>query len=592
MFLGHTTVFQLRFLGLCFPFPGATTAMAARSLTSLAATTPLPSSGATAAALPQVVDLEPCDYLVVGAGAMGLAFIDTLLTELLHHQKPPPSQSTSCRVVLVDRHPAPGGHWNDDYDFVKLHQPSLVYGVQSKQLEGNWMKCLLGGSLPWTHRASKPEILKYYRSVVDGWIAQGSVRYYPNVDYDFSQPTTGPTRTFTTTTTASADDSSTTYRVSVDEKVVDAVRGECVIPATCPPAFAVDSAIALYTPNQLVASKSTESRSWLGSLFGSKAHPSSLRKYVVIGCGKTGMDTIVYLQTELRVPPEDIFWVISRDVWMLNRANSGPSMYAQALLRANGNHEQAVDDMEKQGQLLRFDPDVRPTASFRFPTISTEEVQLLRKVDQKIRRGRISSISVKDGSPCLNFVNSGDPYILDGSADSYVVVHCTSPGPFNGYRPSPIFASDDALTLAAVFAPPIPLSGAAIAWVEAARRKGALDLECGRRLLGSEGGEIASETEVLGKLLQGYYLNGDPVHQMVPLRNLAVLLAVGNRDPRAAAKWFTSNNRLSVYRWLYKLGTVEDLEAMADPKRVIDFPDDERALFGRLLKELEPLRGL
>ncbi|OBI99255.1 hypothetical protein A5625_04485 [Mycobacterium sp. 1465703.0] len=39
------------------------------------------------------------DYLVVGAGAMGMAFIDTLVSE------------TQARVVVVDRHHAPGGHW-------------------------------------------------------------------------------------------------------------------------------------------------------------------------------------------------------------------------------------------------------------------------------------------------------------------------------------------------------------------------------------------------------------------------------------------------------------------------------------------------
>ncbi|HYB82900.1 MAG TPA: NAD(P)-binding protein [Mycobacterium sp.] len=39
------------------------------------------------------------DYLVIGAGAMGVAFIDTLVSE------------TDARVVLVDRYHQPGGHW-------------------------------------------------------------------------------------------------------------------------------------------------------------------------------------------------------------------------------------------------------------------------------------------------------------------------------------------------------------------------------------------------------------------------------------------------------------------------------------------------
>lgn len=57
------------------------------------------------------------DYLVVGAGAMGLAFVDVLLTE------------TDATVALVDRYDRPGGHWTRAYPFVRLHQPS-AFGEQ------------------------------------------------------------------------------------------------------------------------------------------------------------------------------------------------------------------------------------------------------------------------------------------------------------------------------------------------------------------------------------------------------------------------------------------------------------------------------
>jgi L-2-hydroxyglutarate oxidase LhgO len=39
------------------------------------------------------------DYLVVGAGAMGMAFVDTLLSD------------TQATIVMVDRYARPGGHW-------------------------------------------------------------------------------------------------------------------------------------------------------------------------------------------------------------------------------------------------------------------------------------------------------------------------------------------------------------------------------------------------------------------------------------------------------------------------------------------------
>lgn len=62
------------------------------------------------------------DYLVVGGGAMGMAFTDTILNE------------TDKTVAIVDRNHRPGGHWNNAYPFVRLHQPSAFYGVNSRHL--------------------------------------------------------------------------------------------------------------------------------------------------------------------------------------------------------------------------------------------------------------------------------------------------------------------------------------------------------------------------------------------------------------------------------------------------------------------------
>ena len=62
------------------------------------------------------------DYLVIGAGAMGMAFADTLVAE------------TSATAVVVDKYHQPGGHWNLAYPFVRLHQPSAFYGVNSRPL--------------------------------------------------------------------------------------------------------------------------------------------------------------------------------------------------------------------------------------------------------------------------------------------------------------------------------------------------------------------------------------------------------------------------------------------------------------------------
>ena len=67
-------------------------------------------------------DAAKTDYLLIGAGAMGMAFADTLIAE------------TDATLTIVDKHPRPGGHWNIAYPFVTLHQPSSFYGVASREL--------------------------------------------------------------------------------------------------------------------------------------------------------------------------------------------------------------------------------------------------------------------------------------------------------------------------------------------------------------------------------------------------------------------------------------------------------------------------
>jgi cation diffusion facilitator CzcD-associated flavoprotein CzcO len=62
------------------------------------------------------------DYLVIGAGASGMAFADALI------------QPSDAQVALVDRRHGPGGHWLDAYPFVRLHQASSFYGVASTML--------------------------------------------------------------------------------------------------------------------------------------------------------------------------------------------------------------------------------------------------------------------------------------------------------------------------------------------------------------------------------------------------------------------------------------------------------------------------
>ena len=66
---------------------------------------------------------DAVDYLVIGAGARGMAFADHII-----HNDP------TATVALVDKRAQPGGHWVDAYPFVRLHTPAAYYGVESLPL--------------------------------------------------------------------------------------------------------------------------------------------------------------------------------------------------------------------------------------------------------------------------------------------------------------------------------------------------------------------------------------------------------------------------------------------------------------------------
>ena len=257
-----------------------------------------------------------CDYLVVGAGASSLAFIDTLLTE-----------NPLLSIILVDKNPIPGGHWVHAYDYVHLHQPSAIYGLASRQLEGNWLKLLMyRRMLPPSHRASKKEILEYYQSFVNDKVSSGQIKYFPNSTYNFEKG-----GIFTSL------DGEKTHEVEIRQKLVNGILGQCIIPSQNPVKFPVDEGIPVITPNEVFYSHKN------GSI-------SRHKKYVVLGAGKTAMDTIIYLQSVMKVSIENIFWVIPNDVWMLHKGS--PWSKEEGLLKFDGDEEKTMFELEKRGTFL------------------------------------------------------------------------------------------------------------------------------------------------------------------------------------------------------------------------------------------------
>ncbi len=100
------------------------------------------------------------DYLVVGAGASGLAFADALTAE------------ADVEVTLDRPPPAAGGHWLHAYPFVRLHTPSAYYGVNSLAL-GEDRIDQVGENAGYYERATGREVCEYFAEAARAADADG-----------------------------------------------------------------------------------------------------------------------------------------------------------------------------------------------------------------------------------------------------------------------------------------------------------------------------------------------------------------------------------------------------------------------------------
>ena len=381
------------------------------------------------------------DYLVVGAGALGMGFTDVLIDH------------SDARVVIVDRRHGVGGHWLEAYPFVQLHQSSCFYGVASALLGGGELQTG-GPEAGLQERASQPEIVAYYARVLDRLLATGRVEFHPNSDFDGD-------RTITSRVSGER------FEVPESCRIVNAHYLAPAIPAEMPPPFAVSDGARVVSVNDLARLDHAPSQ------------------YVIVGSGKTATDAIVWLLGR-GVDPGAICWVRPRDPWMLDRARVQPDpavffgLAADVVQSVAGSRslDEAFLRMEEAGVMLRIDRSVQPTMA-KAPTLAVWELERLRTVEDVVRRGRI--VSVARGR--LDFA--------DGSvsvADDALVVHCAADGLKNPpilpiWRPSDI-------TVQPVRAGFPSFGAALVGYVEATRHD---DVEKNRVLSASEYGNSLAQ---------------------------------------------------------------------------------------------------
>ena len=203
------------------------------------------------------------------------------------------------------------------------------------------------------------------------FLSSGRVQYFPSCEYlgdgQFESLVSGEKHSVTAT------------------KIVDATYMNVTVPSIRPPAYAIADGVTCEPPNSLAKIR------------------GQFSDYVVIGAGKTGMDACLFLLKN-QVDPDHIRWIMPRDSWMLDRANIQPgNLFAESIGRTFTEQLQdtaaasSVEDLfarvEARGGLLRLDSNITPTM-YRCATVTKAELQQLRRIEQVIRKGHVTSIDV------------------------------------------------------------------------------------------------------------------------------------------------------------------------------------------------------
>uniref|UniRef100_A0A7R9ZH01 Uncharacterized protein n=1 Tax=Pseudictyota dubia TaxID=2749911 RepID=A0A7R9ZH01_9STRA len=304
------------------------------------------------------------DYLVIGMGTAGMSFVDTLLT-----------LDAAATVIMVDRNSRPGGHWTTAYPFVRLHQPSCNYGVNSLPL-GKVRNSKGDEKFDIHDRATGREVAQYYERVADHFRQSGRVQLIFNSEHEESDD---GDHTITNLSTGEVT------AVSIGRKVVK-IHTNLLVPSMRDgPPFDVHPAAKVVPVNDLPT----------------QVKSGKYGKYVVIGAGKTGLDSITHL-LQNGVDQSKITWVISRDVWYFLRdgyIREGKSYWQNAsrLFTPLGKASTIKDAFlayEKDGIMGRLDPINRPFPEvFKGATIDTSELEGFRTVKNVVRMGRVTSIT-------------------------------------------------------------------------------------------------------------------------------------------------------------------------------------------------------
>ena len=300
------------------------------------------------------------DYLIVGAGAAGMAFADSLVTE---------SKST---IAIVDRRPRPGGPLDSRLSLRSIASAVGVLRGRFARALGSGAKDEIGFNKGFYELAAGSEVTSSFDLVMrQQFLPSGRVQYFPMSEVGGSA------------------------RHRHIAHFGQTIRGQGPHDSRCHVHPYVDpldarAAICQWPPASRACRQNDLARV-------TKAHTG----YVVMRWGKTGMDTVIWLLGN-GVDPDKIRWIMPRDYWWMNRATyqPGDEFFARLVESlANGVEALAggvsVDDvlarLEAFDEIRRIDRSVKP-AGFHGGFVSDSEMEQLRRVRNVVRLGRVTRI--------------------------------------------------------------------------------------------------------------------------------------------------------------------------------------------------------
>lgn len=230
-------------------------------------------------------------------------------------------------------------------------------------------------------------------------------------------------------------------------RVVDATYTRVMVPSMRPPPYQVAPGIKCVPPNDLPRHAARE-------------------RYVIVGAGKTGIDTCLWLLGH-GIAPDRLTWIMPRDSWLLDRATIQPgSLFADRIKAGFTAQLRAISDagkvgdlfsrLEDAGALLRLDPAIRPTM-YRCATVTRLELEQLRGISDIVRMGHLLRIDAD------NMVLDGGSVAMD---DRTLYIDCTADGAEK--RPATPIFDTGRITLQSVRGCQQVFSAALVAHVEAA----------------------------------------------------------------------------------------------------------------------------